>query len=58
MPRIVNDSDCIGCQACIGVCPTSCITAKDDGKSIIDAPACVDCGCCEGACPVACINTE
>lgn len=43
--------ECIGCGACEGECPVSCIS-ENDGKYVIDESQCIDCGSCAGACPV------
>ena len=41
---------CIGCGACMGVCPVGAI--KDAGGVCeIDEGACIDCGSCAGTCP-------
>lgn len=47
--------DCIGCGACAGECPVSCIADKG-GVFEIDANACIDCGTCAGGCPTGCIT--
>ena len=52
MAVTVNKDTCIGCGACVGVCPVGAITMGDDGKAVVDADACIDCGACVGACPV------
>ena len=52
----IND-ECINCGACIGECPTSCIT-EEDGKAVINADECVDCGACAESCPVSAIQPE
>lgn len=55
MSAIVNPEKCIGCQACVGVCPVEAITMNDD-KAVIDAEKCIDCGACVGECPVEAID--
>lgn len=42
---------CIGCGACAGACPVSCIS-EGEGKYKIDETICIDCGTCAGVCPV------
>lgn len=47
---------CVGCAACVQVCPKSCITMQSDPKGFlhpqIDSAACVDCKACEKVCQV------
>jgi len=48
-------SDCIGCAACLPVCPEDCIE-EGDPVYRIDATICSTCGNCEGVCPTsACV---
>lgn len=46
---------CVGCMACINVCPNCAISIKDDIKhynAIIDEDLCVNCGLCYKSCQV------
>jgi len=52
---IVNADGCVGCEACIGTCPTEAIV-MDGGKAVINADGCIECGSCVPACPVSCIT--
>ncbi|MEA5017483.1 MAG: 4Fe-4S binding protein [Erysipelotrichaceae bacterium] len=56
MPARVDKDMCIGCGACVGVCPTEAITMQDDGKAFVDEAACIDCGACVATCPVGAIS--
>ena len=42
---------CIGCTACMRVCPVECITGETKRLHWIDPLACVDCGACGIVCP-------
>ena len=52
---IVDLETCVGCEACVGVCPTTAISMSD-GKAIVDEETCVECGACVPACPVGAIS--
>lgn len=56
MPAIVDQSQCIGCGACSGVCPTGAINLGAEGKAEVNADTCADCGACVGTCPVGAIS--
>jgi len=56
MPVKVDQSVCIGCGACTGVCPTGSINLNDEGHAECNQDTCVDCGACQGTCPVGAIN--
>jgi len=56
MPAKVNKDTCIGCGACVGVCPVEAIKLEDDGKAVVDENVCIDCGACVATCPVGAIS--
>ena len=55
-PRI-DKRLCLGCQACIGICPQKAIKQTGD-KISIDYRNCIACFCCQEACPAGAISTE
>lgn len=57
MAMTVDREKCIGCEACLAVCPVGAITMPD-GKSLIDAEVCISCGACVSECPVGAIASE
>ncbi|MDO4987891.1 MAG: 4Fe-4S binding protein [Synergistes sp.] len=50
----VDQSACVGCEACVGVCPVSAISVSD-GHASVDQDSCVECGACVATCPVGAI---
>lgn len=48
--------DCCGCYACESVCPTRCISMREDSEGFFypetDVTKCIDCHLCEKVCPV------
>jgi L-aspartate semialdehyde sulfurtransferase ferredoxin len=47
----VNQSRCIACAGCVGVCPVDTITLKEIVLTIEQGP-CISCGLCIQMCPV------
>lgn len=52
------DDKCIGCTACVAVCPTEAITGERKELHFIDPQLCIDCDACVRACPVLSIADE
>ncbi|RLJ05189.1 MAG: 4Fe-4S ferredoxin [Candidatus Aenigmatarchaeota archaeon] len=47
----VDKEKCIGCGACVSVCPANVFEMKD-GKSVVMRPEdCMECGACVANCP-------
>ena len=53
---VVNKDQCVGCGACVGVCPAEAITLSDTAE--VDPSKCVACGTCVGTCPTESITIE
>lgn len=51
MAVVIDRDTCIGCGACVGVCPVSALSMDDEGKSVVDEDTCIDCGSCVSVCP-------
>nr|WP_319392933.1 Coenzyme F420 hydrogenase/dehydrogenase, beta subunit C-terminal domain [uncultured Desulfobacter sp.] len=56
MIKIINKADCCGCEACIQICPKSCIVPKYDDEGFLypytNEEQCVDCNLCTEVCPI------
>jgi len=58
MAKAVVDKDvCVGCEACVSVCPVEAISMMD-GKAEVDPDTCVECGSCVPVCPVEAISQD
>jgi len=57
MPAVVDPEVCIGCEACIDVCPVGAIEMDGD-KAVIDPDKCTEAGTCIETCPVEAISLE
>ncbi len=51
----IDKDTCIGCGACVDVCPVNALS-MEDGKAVCDEGACIDCGACIATCPVQAIS--
>lgn len=52
---MVDKNKCIGCGACVGMCPVGAISMQN-GVAVIDENICIKCGLCENMCPVGAIK--
>ena len=55
---MVDKNICVGCGACINVCPVGAIQFDNDGKAKIDPEICIKCKSCENTCPVSAIKIK
>ncbi len=53
---MVNKDLCLGCGACISMCPVGAISFDANGKAEINKDICIKCKTCEGVCPVSAIT--
>jgi NADH-quinone oxidoreductase subunit F len=44
------NENCVGCQACIQVCPEKAITGNKKQRHTIDTTKCIKCGACRSTC--------
>ena len=52
----IDKSVCVGCGACVGMCPVSAISLDANNKAVVDESKCIECGACVGGCPVSAIK--
>lgn len=57
MAITVNKENCVGCEACVAVCPVGAI-GMTEGKADINQDTCISCGACISECPVGAISRE
>lgn len=57
-PRVafIHEEQCIGCTACIKVCPVDAIVGATKQSHTVIANICTDCSACLKPCPVDCIE--
>lgn len=53
---VVNKDQCVGCGACVGVCPNEAITLGETAD--VDPEKCIGCGTCASTCPTESITIE
>ena len=53
----VNREVCVGCGACVNLCPRLAIRFIDN-RSYIDELSCIECGTCRAACGVDAIYSD
>ncbi len=56
MIQIKEKKNCCGCEACLSICPKSCIEMVEDSEGfrypIVNEEKCIHCGLCEKVCPL------
>lgn len=59
MKVTVDKELCIGCAACVSVCPQGVFELDKQGKAnVINQEACINCQACEETCPVGAIKVK
>lgn len=58
MENKVDQTKCVGCGACMSVCPVNAISINNEGKAQIDQTKCIKCCSCNSVCPMSAINME
>jgi Na+-translocating ferredoxin:NAD+ oxidoreductase subunit B len=46
---------CIGCTACLSICPTNSISGEKKQQHVIFEDTCIDCGVCGRICPASAV---
>jgi len=55
MAVTISHDICIGCGACVEVCPVNALRMENN-KAVVDPDLCIDCGSCVPVCPVEAIE--
>jgi len=53
----VNREECVGCGACVNMCPRLAIRFIDN-KAYIDQESCIECGTCRAFCGAEAIHAD
>ena len=53
----IKKSKCIGCGACVNICPAGAIVMKDN-KAEINMDKCIRCGKCHDICPTQAVRHD
>jgi NAD-dependent dihydropyrimidine dehydrogenase PreA subunit len=54
----LDEDACIGCGACVDVCPHGVFSLEGGIARVIRRGACMECGACAKNCPAAAISVE
>ena len=48
---VIDEEECVGCEACIDRCQMGALTMNDDEKAEVNRDRCIGCGLCVTTCP-------
>lgn len=55
---VIDDEDCVGCMACVRVCPVNAITGQKKQTHYIHQDVCIKCGACMDKCQFDAIDLQ
>ncbi len=55
MALYINET-CIGCGACLRICPVEAVTGEQKQRHVIDPSKCIECSACGRVCPTGSIT--
>ena len=55
---VLDEASCIGCGACVDVCPHAVFIIEERKARIVSRATCMECGACARNCPVAAITVS
>lgn len=53
-----NEEACVGCGACVNVCPQQVFVVQAGKARLVDRDGCMECGACVNNCPVDAIEVR
>jgi Dissimilatory sulfite reductase (desulfoviridin), alpha and beta subunits len=54
----LDEAACVGCGACVAVCPHAVFAVKDKAAHIVGREYCMECGACARNCPASAIAVK